>query len=321
MGEAKRRRAREGAEWPNLERAGGVIELQFLPSVPEIGGKRMRTVLDDPSIPDDQAVILQAFAASAGDRTFCVGFTLGDESGISPIGALVMERLAREAPDAPVHVVPVAHEDIAWDVVLRHLRTFAGRTLLFIFPNSDVYDAGTAEKYYSTDVRMIAADGQTMPRGTLALRRRIRAQKAALLDRPPPPTFDGVPGAASEDAPWVFRMRTPGGKSLLAGVWNGRRDYAHELPADICRWVGGDRIAIVQVDRPVGVDRRSSLELTHSLAKDFDGVIHWARDTETFQSIVKSFVRLDIESVPPPELSDAFEPDLTILAANTDAAV
>jgi hypothetical protein len=42
-------------------------------------------------------------------------------------------------------------------------------------------------------------------------------------------------------------------------------------------------------DKPVGVNRCSSLHLTHLLAKDFDGVIHWARDTETFQSILKSY--------------------------------
>ena len=35
------------------------------------------------------------------------------------------------------------------------------------------------------------------------------------------------------------------------------------------------------------------LDLTHHLAKDFDGVIHWARDTGTFQPILKSFIRLD----------------------------
>ena len=58
------------------------------------------------------------------------------------------------------------------------------------------------------------------------------------------------------------------------------------------------------------------LDLTHRLAKDFDGVIHWGRDTETFQSILKSFIRLDLESVGPPELAEAWEPEITILAAN-----
>ena len=36
-----------------------------------------------------------------------------------------------EAPKAPLHLVPVVHADIAWDLVLRHLRTFTGELLLF----------------------------------------------------------------------------------------------------------------------------------------------------------------------------------------------
>jgi hypothetical protein len=80
--------------------------------------------------------------------------------------------------------------------------------------------------------------------------------------------------------------------------------------------VGGERIAIVQVDSPVGVNRRSSLDLTHRLASDFDGVVHWARDTVTFQSIVRSFVRLDLESVSPPDLPEGWSTEVTILAAN-----
>ena len=104
--------------------------------------------------------------------------------------------------------------------------------------------------------------------------------------------------------------------SDASSSWNGRRDYAHEFPPDIVRRVGGDKIAIVQVDSPVGVNRRSSLDLTHLLAKDFDAVIHWARDTETYQSIIKSFVRLDLESVGPPDLPDGWSPEVTIMPAN-----
>jgi hypothetical protein len=67
------------------------------------------------------------------------------------------------------------------------------------------------------------------------------------------------------------------------------------MPEEIERWVGGDKIAVVQVHSPVGVKRRSSLNLTLHLAKEFDGVIYWARDTETFQSILRSFIRLDLD--------------------------
>jgi hypothetical protein len=119
-----------------------------------------------------------------------------------------------------------------------------------------------------------------------------------------------------EDTPWIFRVGTATGKVIRTAVWDGRRDYAHEFPADILRWVGGDKIAIVQVDSPVGVNRRSSLDLTHKLAKDFDAVIHWARDTETFQSILKSFVRLDLETVGPPNLPEDWSPEVLMIGAN-----
>jgi hypothetical protein len=220
------------------------------------------------------------------------------------------------APDVTIHVVPVVHEDIAWDIVLRHLRTFTGQVLVFAFPDSDVYDAGTAEIYYSLAIRNFGPDAKQHEQLTAARRRKIREQKTAILDRPPPPAFYPASGVVQEDTPWIFRLVTPAGKVIRTAVWNGRRDYAHEFPQDIVRWVGGGRIAIVQVDGPVGVNRRSSLDLTHRLAKDFDGVIHWARDNETFQSILKSFIRLDIESVSPPELPEEWKPEITILAAN-----
>ena len=223
-----------------------------------------------------------------------------------------------EAPGASLHVVPVAHEDIAWDIVLRHLRIFTGRALLFAFPDSDIYDAGTAEKFYNKGIRIFDEKGKQPSRPTEGQRQRIREQKAAILNRPPPPIFYAASGVAQEDSPWIFRLATPAGKVIRTAVWNGRRDYAHELPEGIERWVGGDKIAIVQVHSPVGVNRRSSLDLTHCLAKDFGGVIHWARDTQTFQSILKSFIRLDLDSVSPPELPEGWQPEITILAANPD---
>jgi hypothetical protein len=242
---------------------------------------------------------------------------VGDGEQFSAIGIAVIERLALAKPDGPMHVVPVVHEDIAWDTVLRHLRTFAGQVLLFAFANSDVYDAGTAEIHYSKKVRQFDQDGNLFERLSAAQRRKIWEQKAALLNRPPPPKFYTSNQPALEDAPWIFRIATPAGKIIRTAVWNGRRDYEHLLPPEALRWVGGESIAVVQVDRPVGVNRRSSFDLTHRLAKDFDSVVHWARDSETYQSILNSFVRLDLESVSPPELPQNWNPQVTLLAANT----
>ncbi len=258
----------------------GMVDLHMLPPVTAINGARIRELTGDATIaiPDTTQIMLQAFRAVVGERTFYVGYCLGDETGFGAIGIAVIDRLTMVAPGAALHVVLVVHDDIAWDIVLRHLRNFTGQVLLFAFPNSDVYDAGTAEMYYSKAIRL----------------------------------FDDM-----EDTPWIFNLATPAGKMIRTAVWNGRRNYAHELPEDIVRWVGGEKIAIVQVEKPVGVNLRSSLSLTHFLAKDFDGVIHWARDTETFQSILKSFIRLDLESISPPDLPEGWKPEVTILAANS----
>jgi hypothetical protein len=316
MGEAKRKK-RERTTWPHSDSYWGMINLHVLPPVATINGARIRELTGDDTIPEATQIMLSAFRAVAGQRTFHVGFCLGDGGAFSAIGIAVIERLRMEAPGAALHIVPIVHQDIAWDIVMRHLRSFTGQVLLFAFVDSDVYDAGTAEMYYSKHVRVFDPTGMQIGRLTEAQRRRIREQKAAILNRPPPPKFYAAAGVAQEDAAWIFRVGTPTGKVIRTAVWDGRRNYAHEFPEDIIRWVGGDKIAIVQVDKPVGIDRRSSLDLTHKLAKDFDAVIHWARDTETFQSILKSFIRLDLECISPPELPEGWRPEITILAANS----
>lgn len=317
MGEAKRKgQAQQISTWPRSENFFGTIDLHLLPPIPSINGARIRELTGDVSIPDSTQIVLRAHRADVGERSFYVGFCLGDERGFSAIGVAVIDRLMMEAPGAPLHVVLVAHEDIAWDIVLRHLRSFTGRVLLFAFPNSEVYDAGTAETFYSEAIRSFNENGRLLRQLSAAQRRKVREKKAELLNQPPPPTFYEAPGVPLEDTPWIFRFTTPAGKIIRTAVWNGRRDYAHQFREDIINWVGGNRIAIVQVDSPVGINRRSSLDLTHLLAKDFDGVIHWARDTETFQSILKSFIRLDLESVGPPDLPEDWKPEVTMFGAN-----
>lgn len=269
MGEAKRKRQqREQAAWPHADDFRGTIDLHMLPLAATINGARIRELTGDDAIPDTQQIIVQAFRAAVGDRTFHVGFCLGNETGFSAIGIAVIDRLMMETPGAALHVVQVAHQNIAWDIVLRHLRNFTGQVLLFAFPDSDVYDAGTAEKYYSKAVQLFDVKGRRLERLTAGQRQKIREQKAAILNRPPPPPFYAAPGVAQEDSSWIFRLATPAGKVIHTAVWNGRRNYAHEFPENIVRWVGGDRIAIVQVDSPVGVNRRSSLDLTLQLHSD-----------------------------------------------------
>jgi hypothetical protein len=318
MGEAKRRNKQtERTKWPASETIRDVIDLHDLRAVSEINGARIRALTGIDEIPETAQIILRAFRAEVGERAFNVGFCIGDGERFSAIGIAVIDRLMMAEPGTTLHVAPIVHQEIAWDIVLRHLRSFVGRTLLFAFRDFDTFDAGTAEIAFSDQVRHFH-EGRPSKRLTSEDRRKIRAKKAEILERPPPPTFHLASGVEQEDAPWIFRFVTPTGKIIRTAIWNGRRDYAHEFSEDIIRWVGGDRIAIVQVDKPVGIDRRSSIALTNHFAKDFDAVIHWARDTETFQSIVKSFVRLDFESVVPPDLDEDWKPTMPLFGANGD---
>lgn len=133
MGEAKRKRQQQQSAWPRSDGFRGIIDLHALPPVAAINGARIRALTGDVAIPDDAQIILRAFRAVVGERSFHVGFCLGDGEGFSAIGIAVIDRLMMEAPGAALHVVPVVHGEIAWDIVLRHLRSFTGQVLLFAF--------------------------------------------------------------------------------------------------------------------------------------------------------------------------------------------
>ena len=318
MGEAKKKRElRERAGWRQSEVHQRIVNLYMLPPVAPINGQRMKELTGDDSIqiPDTTQILLETYKVQVGEQSFLAGFCIGDESGYSAIGIAVIERLLVEKPEATLHVVRVVHDDVAWDIVLRHLREFKGDILLFAFSDSDVYDAGCSEKYYSSYVRVFDCEGKECERLTAAQRNRILAQKAKILDRPPTKIYET--NISQTEVPWVFRFVTPAGKEVRIAVWNGRRDYIHQISPEFLRSVGGNRIAIVQVETPVGVNLRSSLKLTHFLSTEFDAVIHWARNSDTFESILRSFIRLDLESVGPPELPDGWVPEVVILAANS----
>ena len=110
MGEAKRRRQQEQSAWPRSDNVTGIIDLHVLPSVAAINGARIRALTGDDRIPDTTQVILRAFRAAVDERTFNVGFCLGDGEGFSAIGIAVIDRLMMEAPEAALHVVPFLHK-------------------------------------------------------------------------------------------------------------------------------------------------------------------------------------------------------------------
>jgi len=87
MGEAERRKQRqEQSAWPHSDSFWETIDLHILPPVAAINGARIRELTGDGTIPDTPQVILQAFRAVVGERTFHVGFCLGTDAGFSGVG-------------------------------------------------------------------------------------------------------------------------------------------------------------------------------------------------------------------------------------------
>lgn len=86
MGDAKRKKQqREQARWPQADAYLGTIDLHLLPAVGSIDGAHIRELTGDSSVPDTPKVVLQAFRAVVGDRTFHVGSCLGNGSEFSGI--------------------------------------------------------------------------------------------------------------------------------------------------------------------------------------------------------------------------------------------
>jgi hypothetical protein len=82
MGEAKRKRKRRAQlGWPQSDTFFGTIDLHMLPPAATINGARIRELPGDNTIPDAPQVLLQAFRAVVGARTFQVGFCVGNETG------------------------------------------------------------------------------------------------------------------------------------------------------------------------------------------------------------------------------------------------
>jgi hypothetical protein len=93
LGEAKRRKRQDDqSNWPRSDSFRGLIDLHVLPPVAAINGARIRALTGDDQIPETVQISLRAFRAVVGDRTFHVGFCIGDGKGFSAIGIAVIER-------------------------------------------------------------------------------------------------------------------------------------------------------------------------------------------------------------------------------------
>ena len=85
MGETRRRRKKNhDRAWPFSDGFPGKIDLRMLSPVPEISAARIRAMTGDQTIPDTPQLVLTAFRAVVGDRTFHVDFCCGDGQRLVP---------------------------------------------------------------------------------------------------------------------------------------------------------------------------------------------------------------------------------------------
>ncbi len=124
---------------------------------------------------------------------------------------------------------------------------------------------------------------------------------------------DDKPPEQTTDCP-TFEFTGAAGESAMVAVWNGKKNFSNEFPTDIINLIGGDKIAVVQVSKPVGRNGRSSIALSDVLIGcGVNGIIHWARDTETYNSIMTEFEQRRLRRGKPPELPDGWKPEIVIM--------
>ncbi len=111
----------------------------------------------------------------------------------------------------------------------------------------------------------------------------------------------------------VFRFTGAAGEPARLTAWDGRDNFANEFPINIINLVGGAKIAVVQVSTPVGCNGRSSVALSDVFAgMGFRGIIHWARDTATYRSIIREFEERHLERARPPILPLGWKPEILL---------
>jgi hypothetical protein len=182
--------------------------------------------------------------------------------------------------------------------------------LIFSFPHLPLFDVTHAKLFGADAITVFSYDGTIFPKTSRKRQREIEAQARERYGEAPAPTFYEVPGIDPEEDPWVFGLEASNGAKARVTVWNGRDDFIHEFPTEkIVRLVGGSKIAVAQVGSPL-VGGRSSLKVSDMLAQaGYEGIIHWARDTATYQSVLKEFVGANLPTVLPPDLPADWKPD------------
>lgn len=112
----------------------------------------------------------------------------------------------------------------------------------------------------------------------------------------------------------IFEFTGAAGEWAVITVWDGKDNFSAEFPTDIINRLGADKIAVVQVGKPVGRNGRSAISLSDVLVScGFGGILQWARDTETYQSIMQEIERRRLVPADPSHPPEDWKPEIVIV--------
>ena len=167
VGQAKQRKDQSG-------QPGGVpVKLTRL-SQPSADNSPLLRTAGAEQIAAAKTLVLNAFRAEVGERSFCVGFTLGTGDKFTSIGVAVVDRIVNEAPGQVIGMAPVTSKVSAYAGMMRRLRSFEGKALIFCFPDWATFNIGMADLFHSDEVSVFDDKGTALRRLSSTDRNRMR---------------------------------------------------------------------------------------------------------------------------------------------------
>lgn len=167
MGQAKQRRDEVGGA------TGVPVKLTRL-SQPSAENSPLLRTAGAEQIAQAKALVLNAFRAEVGARSFCVGFTLGTGDKFTSIGVAVVDRIVNEAPGQVIGMAPVTSKVSAYAGMMRRLRSFEGKALIFCFADWATFNIGMADLFHSDEVSVFDEKGSALKRLTSTERNRMK---------------------------------------------------------------------------------------------------------------------------------------------------
>jgi hypothetical protein len=171
MGEAKRRKD------DTQVKSASVVKLTRL-SQPNAKNSPLLRNAGEQQKAAAQRLVLNAFRAEVGGRSFAAGFAMGTGERFTAIGVAVVDRIVHEAAGKTIAMAPITGKDDAFGKMMRTLGSFEGEALVFCFADFASFNAGMADLFHSGDVSVFDERGSPLKRLTALQHKQMKSRGA-----------------------------------------------------------------------------------------------------------------------------------------------